>query len=134
MVADIWDTHSRKDIVEWTVLPVGTRTSRTRVWSWRTRIRCDTHGGLVLKPQNHPALRMSGFALFGPQNSVMAVPEGTDGGTWHHSEGRIKANEATSCGACGRRIENLGVGIFCPSRVDRLYVNRGSLRNRNNPL
>jgi hypothetical protein len=28
-------------------------------------------------PQNHPALRMAGFAEFGPQNSVVAVPEGT---------------------------------------------------------
>ena len=27
--------------------------------------------------QNHPALRMAGFAEFGPQNSAVAVPEGT---------------------------------------------------------
>jgi hypothetical protein len=28
-------------------------------------------------PQNHQALRMVGFAEFGPQNSTVAVPEGT---------------------------------------------------------
>jgi hypothetical protein len=28
--------------------------------------RCDTDGGLVDEPQNHPALRMAGFAEFEP--------------------------------------------------------------------
>jgi hypothetical protein len=44
-VADTWDTHSREDVVEWTVLPARSRTGGTRVWSWRTRTRCGTHGG-----------------------------------------------------------------------------------------
>jgi hypothetical protein len=30
-----------------------------------------THDGLVVKPQNHLALQMMGFAEFGPQNSVV---------------------------------------------------------------
>ena len=38
--------------------------------------------------QNHPVLRMTGFAEFGPQNSAVAVLEGTDGGSggnrWRH--------------------------------------------------
>jgi hypothetical protein len=46
---------------------------------------CDTHDGLVVEPQHHPALRMLGFAKFGPQNSMAAVLEGSGGGTWHHS-------------------------------------------------
>jgi hypothetical protein len=44
-------------------------------------------------PQNHPALRMAGFAEFRPQNSAATVPEGTDGGTWHHSEGCVKVKQ-----------------------------------------
>jgi hypothetical protein len=54
---------------------------------------CDTHDGLVVEPQHHPALHMSGFAKFGPQNSVAAVLEGSGGGTWHHSEGFVKAKQ-----------------------------------------
>jgi hypothetical protein len=34
----------------------------------------------------------------------------------------MRQGEATSCGACGRRIENLGVGPFRPGGVDMLYV------------
>ena len=52
MVADTWDTHSREDVADWTVLPAWSRTGGTRVWSWRTRTRCGTHGrfgGLGLK-------------------------------------------------------------------------------------
>jgi hypothetical protein len=30
--------------------------------------------------QNHPALQMAGFAEFGSQNSMAAVPEGTSDG------------------------------------------------------
>jgi hypothetical protein len=33
------------------------------------------------------------FVEFGPQNSVMAVPEGTCGATWHHTEGSIKTKQ-----------------------------------------
>jgi hypothetical protein len=36
---------------------------------------------------------MAGFAEFGPQNSTVAVPEGTGGGTWRHSEGCVKAKQ-----------------------------------------
>jgi hypothetical protein len=43
--------------------------------------------------QNHPALRMAGFAEFGPQNSMVAVPEGTGGGTRHDRGGCIKAKQ-----------------------------------------
>ena len=44
-------------------------------------------------PQNHPTLRMVGFAEFGPQNSVVAVPEGIGGGTRHDRRWCIKAKE-----------------------------------------
>jgi hypothetical protein len=42
-------------------------------------------------PQNHPALRMTGFARFGPQNSAAAVSEGTCGGTWRDHRGCVDA-------------------------------------------
>jgi hypothetical protein len=92
---------------------------------------CNTHDGLVVEPQNHHTLRMAGFAEFRPQNPTAAVLEGTGGSTWRHSERCVKA---TSCGARGRPIKNLAVGLFCPGGVDRLYINRVSLVNRNNPL
>ena len=41
--------------------------------------------------QNHPVLQIAGFAEFGPQNSAVVVPEGTDGGTRHDRGGCIKA-------------------------------------------
>jgi hypothetical protein len=44
-------------------------------------------------PQNHPALRMPGFAEFGPQNSAVAVPEGTGGGTRRDHGGCVKAKQ-----------------------------------------
>jgi hypothetical protein len=44
-------------------------------------------------PQNHPALRMSGFAEFGPQNSVVVVLERTGGGTQRDHGGCIKAKQ-----------------------------------------
>jgi hypothetical protein len=50
------------------------------------------------------------------------------------SQRRVRLGEATSCGVCGRGIENLEVGSFHPGGVDKLYVNRGSLGNGNNPL
>ena len=43
--------------------------------------------------QNHPALRMTGFAEFGPQNSAVAVPEGIGGGTWRDCKGCVKAKQ-----------------------------------------
>jgi hypothetical protein len=36
---------------------------------------------------------MTSFAEFGPQNSVVAVLEGTGGDTWHHNEGCVKAKQ-----------------------------------------
>jgi hypothetical protein len=55
-----------------------------------------------VEPQNHLALRMTGFTEFGPQNSMAAaVLDGSGGGTWRHSEGCVK-------------VKNLGVGLFCP--------------------
>jgi hypothetical protein len=44
-------------------------------------------------PQNHPALCMAGFTEFGSQNSTVAVPEGTGGGTWHDHGGYVKAKQ-----------------------------------------
>jgi hypothetical protein len=53
-------------------------------------------------PQNHPALQMVGFAKFGPQNSVAAVPEGTGGGTWHDRGGCVKTKQL--------RVKDVAVG------------------------
>jgi hypothetical protein len=53
-------------------------------------------------PQNHPALRMAGFAEFGPENSVVAVLEGTCGGTWRDHEGCVKAKQL--------RVKDMAVG------------------------
>jgi hypothetical protein len=75
---------------------------------------------------------MVGFAEFGPQNSAVTVPEGTSGSKWRDCGGCV--DEATPCEGRGRRIKNLGVGPFRPGRVDRLYVNKGSLESENNPL
>ena len=76
---------------------------------------------------------MVDFAEFGPQNLAAAVQVGIGGGTWHHSEGCVKAKQL--------REERVDVESktqelvhFVPSLVDRLYVNRGNLENRNNPL
>jgi hypothetical protein len=44
-------------------------------------------------PQKHPALRMAGFAEFGPQNSAVAVLEGTGGGTRRDQRGCVKAKQ-----------------------------------------
>jgi hypothetical protein len=63
---------------------------------------CDTHSGLVVEPQNHPALWMTGFAEFGPQNSVTAVPEGTSAGMWRHNIVCVKAKQL--------RVERVAVG------------------------
>jgi hypothetical protein len=63
-------------------------------------------------PQNHPALRMPGFAKFGPQNSAVAVPEGTGGGTRRDRGGCVKAKQLRVKDVA--QIENLRVGPFCP--------------------
>jgi hypothetical protein len=34
-------------------------------------MRCATRDSLVVKPQNHLALRMAGFTEFGPKNSTV---------------------------------------------------------------
>jgi hypothetical protein len=52
--------------------------------------------------QNHPALRMVGFTEFGPQNSAVAVPEGTGGGTRHDRGGCVKAKQL--------RVKDVAVG------------------------
>jgi hypothetical protein len=59
--------------------------------TWGARTRCDTHGGLVVEPQNHPSLSMVDFGEFVPENSAAMVLEGSGGGTWRHSEGCVKA-------------------------------------------
>jgi hypothetical protein len=53
-------------------------------------------------PQNHPALRMVGFAEFGPQILAVAVLEGTGGGTRHDHGGCVKANQL--------RVKDVAVG------------------------
>jgi hypothetical protein len=45
---------------------------------------------------------MPGFAEFGPQNSVVAVPEGTGGGTWRDRGGCVKAKQL--------RVKDVAVG------------------------
>jgi hypothetical protein len=72
-----------------------------------------TTGLVVCGSQNHPALWMASFAEFGPQNSVVAVAEGTGGGT-RHDRGECIKGEATPCEGYGCWIENLGVGPFHP--------------------
>jgi hypothetical protein len=71
--------------------------------TWGMHTWCDTHDGLVVEPQNHPALRIAGFAEFVPQNSVATVLEGTDGGTWRHSEGCFTAKQL--------HVERVAVGL-----------------------
>jgi hypothetical protein len=83
---------------------VRSRTGGTHVSSWRTHTWCDTHGSLVVGPQNHPTLWMAGFAKFGPQNLVAVVSEGTNGGMWHHNEGCVKAKHLhVECMAVGSK-------------------------------
>jgi hypothetical protein len=69
------------------------RTGGTHDQDIRMRTRCDTHDDLVVEPENHSALRMAGFAEFGPQNSVVAIPQGTGDGMWRHNKGCIKAKQ-----------------------------------------
>jgi hypothetical protein len=70
------------------------RTGGTRVWSWRMRTRCGTHGGfggLGLKTTQRYGWRV--FAEFGPQNSAVAVPEGTSGVMCRDRGGCVKAKK-----------------------------------------
>jgi hypothetical protein len=46
---------------------------------------------------------MAGFAEFGPQNSAVAVLEGIDGDTQHHSEWCVKAKQL--------RVEHVAVRL-----------------------
>jgi hypothetical protein len=78
--------HSRED-TRLVVVEQAMRYSR-RVW-W-------------FGPQNHLALRMEGFAEFGPQNSTMMVPKGTDGSTWRDHRGCVKAKVL--------RVKDMAVG------------------------
>jgi hypothetical protein len=78
---------------------------------------------------------MVGFAEFGPQNSVVVVPEGTGGSMWRYSEGCVKAKQhrvTTKNHPNATKI--LESVYFALGGGDKLYVNRGSLGNRNNPL
>jgi hypothetical protein len=54
------------------------------------------------RPQNHSSLWMPDFAEFGPQNSAVAVPEGTGGGTRRDRGGCIKAKQL--------RVKDVAVG------------------------
>jgi hypothetical protein len=45
---------------------------------------------------------MPGFAEFGRQNSAVAVPEGTGGGTWRDRGGCVKAKQL--------RVKDVAVG------------------------
>jgi hypothetical protein len=49
--------------------------------------------GLVVWASKPPSATDGGFSEFGPQNSTMAVLEGTGSGMWHHSEGCVKAKQ-----------------------------------------
>jgi hypothetical protein len=49
--------------------------------TWGTGTLCDSHSGLVVEPQNHHVIWMADFVEFELQNSMKAVPEGTDGST-----------------------------------------------------
>jgi hypothetical protein len=96
------------------------------------KVRCSRRV-LWFGPQNHPTLQMVGFAVFGPQNSAAAIPEGTGGSTWRDRGGCVMVKQL--------RVKVVVVGSksqelvhFALGGVDRLYVNRGSLGSDNNPL
>jgi hypothetical protein len=74
-------------------------------------------------PQKHPTLRMASFAVFGPQNSVVAIPKGTGGGTWRHSEVCVKAKQL--------RLKRVAIG----SKIEELvHFAVEGLGNGNNPM
>jgi hypothetical protein len=101
MVDDIWDTHSRDDVAERTVLP-----ARWKAGGSHSQDVGDVHDvrysqrfdGLASKP---PSTTDDRFAEFGSQNLVVTVPVGIRGGTWHH-EGCVKAKQL--------RVERMAVG------------------------
>jgi hypothetical protein len=64
-------------------------------------VRCSRQV-LWFGPQNHLVLRMFGFVEFGPQNSAVAVPEGTDGGTRRDRGGCVKAKQL--------RVKDVAIG------------------------
>jgi hypothetical protein len=71
-----------------------------------------THDSLVIEPQNPTVLRRTGFAEFGPQNSVGC---GSSGKWRLHmaSSRRVHRGKATSCGVRAHQMHILGVGPFC---------------------
>jgi hypothetical protein len=58
--------------------------------------------GLVVWAWKPPNATDGGFAEFGPQNSVVAVPEGTSGGTRCDRGGCVKAKQL--------RVKDVAVG------------------------
>jgi hypothetical protein len=89
-----------------------------------------TFGGLGLKTTQRYGWRVL-LSL-----GLKTQRDGFEGNRWQHmaSQRMVRQHESTSCGARVLRIENLGVDPFRPGEVDRLFVNRGNLENRNNPL
>jgi hypothetical protein len=69
-----------------------------------------THGGLVVEPQNHPTLWMTGFPKFGPQNSMVHLLRESKATRGAFTKGASR--QATSCRACGCQMHILGVGPF----------------------
>jgi hypothetical protein len=93
VMADTWDTHSREDMMERAMLPVWSRTARHVSRTRGTPTRCNTYCGLVIWDSKPPNATDGGFAKFGPQNLATTVPLVICGGTWHHSEGCVKAKQ-----------------------------------------
>jgi hypothetical protein len=65
--------------------------------TWEKYMQYATHDGLVVEPQNHPALCMAGFVEFGPQYHPALWMAGF-----------------IEFGAHDCQIHILGVGPFCP--------------------
>jgi hypothetical protein len=63
----------------------------------------------------------------------VAIPRGTRGDTWH-DQGLVRKGKTTPCGERDRQMKTIGVGPFRLGVMDMLYVNRGSLGNRNNSV
>jgi hypothetical protein len=115
MVSDTKDTQSREDVAEQAVFPTQSRTGGTRVQDMG-----DTHGAIItvvwwLILGNPPCAADGGFCRVWASK---LGGDGSKGNWWHHvaSQRRVLQSEATSCGACGRQIENLVVGLFRPCR------------------
>jgi hypothetical protein len=71
VVTDTWDMHQCENVAERIVSSARSSTGRTRVQDVGTRMEYTTHGGLVVEPQNHPALRSAGFTELKPQYSAV---------------------------------------------------------------